>query len=156
MSSSGINSYHGIEDIIAREHLDNFHQLPFSLYFTSPYSPLPPELTFLNIRAFFRQVPTSSIPIPRPVRNQRLILVPTEYHYRYIIDRRQPRITSNSTNPAPSNSSNSSSTSSNSSLPPLIPISPESSAPPAYTDSPSTLPAYQEIESCEDLLDVWL
>lgn len=92
-SSSNNNSYFDTDNIIAREHVHNFHNLPFHIYFTSPYSPLPPHLTSLNLEAFFRQVPAPSVPVPNSPPPQRLILVATEYHYRYIIDRRPARPT---------------------------------------------------------------
>lgn len=91
-SASSMNSYFDRDNIIAREHLNNFFNLPFHIYFTNPYSPLPPHLTSLNLQAFFCQIPASAVPIPSSPPQQRLVLVPTEYHFRYIIDRRPRRI----------------------------------------------------------------
>lgn len=156
-SSSNINSYHQSDNIIAREHIHNFRNLPFFIYFTSPYSPLPPHLTYLNLSAFFRHIPTEAVPLPPSPPPQRLILIETEFHYRYIIDRRQTRRNSPSQNaptnpPSPQSStslqSSQRSHSSDSSLPPLIPIpqtrlSPE---PPAYTESIENLPRYRRPE----------
>lgn len=65
-------------NLIFAEHLYNFSQLPFSIYFTNPYSPVLPHLTHHNLQAFFRQIPALAVPIP--TRRQNLILVPTEYY----------------------------------------------------------------------------
>lgn len=75
------------DSIYCQEHLYNFSQLRFSIYFTHPYSPVLPHLTYTNLQAFFRQIPAVAVPVP--TRRQNLILVPTEYHFRYIIDRRR-------------------------------------------------------------------
>lgn len=145
-SSSTYNSFYDSDNIIAREHLHNFHNLPFHIYFTSPYSPLPPHLTSLNLNAFFRQIPAHSVPTPSSPPPQRLILIATEYHYRYIIDRR----------PTTQLSTHSSSDS----LPPLVPIpqpinltnsSSSNTQPPSYNSS-DIPPAYQP-PSIETLLE---
>lgn len=140
MSSSSINnSFYDTDNIIAREHLSNFHNLPFHIYFTSPYSPLPPHLTTLNLPHFttlnlnasFQQIPAHSVPTPSSPPPQRLILVATEYHYRYIIDRRPTRI------PISNHSSSDS-------LPPLIPVTQSTISQSTHTPSiqPIQLPSY--------------
>lgn len=121
MSSSSNSHLISSASTVAEEHLNNFRQLPYHIYFTNPYSPLPPILTTLNFSRFFQQLSVGIIPVSPPP--QRLRLVPTGYHYRYVID--QDPLPSNTTVnnnpediPRPPSSSNSFS-----SLPDLIPIS---------------------------------
>lgn len=159
MSSSSSNQTN-ISVRAAEEHLSNFQQLPFHIYFTNPYSPLPPILTTLNFSNFFRQISSGITPISPPP--QRLILVEAEYHYRYIIDRR-PRVQDHQRIPSTSSSSDSFS-----SLPDLIPIQDNSNIssnlvinqnttsphiePPPYADSTDRPPAYHTIRSRELVL----
>lgn len=150
-SSSTINSNLHSENITAREHISNFRNLPFFIYFTSPYSPLPPHLTHLNLSAFFNHIPTEAIPFPTSPPPQRLILVESGYHYRYIIDRRPIRdnpSTHNTPTRPQSPQSSQSSTISYSSLPPLVPTSTftNQSEPPPYTESCNNLPRYRSPE----------
>lgn len=173
-SSSTSNSYHHLENCIAREHIPNFRNLPFFIYFTSPYSPLPPHLTHLNLSAFFRHIPTEAVPLPPSPPSQRLILVETGYHYGYIIDRSPTRNTPDhtpTTSPSSRTSTNSysslpplipilqtitspssqTSTNSFSSLPPLIPVPQTitSTPPPSYSETLERLPRYRRPEARE-------
>lgn len=165
MSSSSFTQDNISSNQIAREHLSNFQQLPFHIYFTNPYSPLPPILTSLNFSNFFRQISVGIIPISPPP--QRLRLVPTEFHYRYIVDQRPttPPIIENNRQETSGNLSHSNSFSS---LPDLIPISEHlentttsnidqtsellQTAPPSYSEPYDRPPNYHTIRSRELVL----
>lgn len=124
MTSSSSSTNHISNLTAAEENLYHLRQLPFHIYFTNPYSPLPSHFTYLNFNPYFQQITSGITPISPPP--QRLRLIETEYHYRYIIDSR-PII------PIPTNtnrnrfhredSTSPSSSHSFSSLPDLIPIS---------------------------------
>lgn len=109
--------------------MSNFIELPFNIYFTNPYSPLPVNLTSLNFSSFFTQISAGIIPNSPPP--ERLRLVETEFHYRYVIDRtpfhhntqgEQNIIQESQTPPENSTDSNTASDSTDS-LPELVPIS---------------------------------
>lgn len=154
MSSYSSNPYYDIDNIIAREHLQNFYQLPFNIYFTIRYSALPSHL-----KTFFNQIPASSVPIQTPPRQQRLILVETEYHYQYIFNRRGPPTNLSRENSLTDTSSTSDSDyHSSSSLPPFVPIpslniqqspSDNLTASPNYTPPFKNTPEYQRPQNTE-------
>lgn len=166
MSSSSTSLRNHAASTTAEEHLINFRQLPFHIYFTNPYSPLPPHLTSVNFSNFFRQISVGIIPVSPPP--QILRLVRTEFHYRYIVDQTPITTHTEEENVQEDNSITSSSSNSFSSIPDLIPIShtpndPLSShvdissdlsrtAPPSYLDSEDRPPAYHTIRSRELVL----